>query len=784
MSRWSWPKLSTALIFILFSLNLSAAEVINIAVLYDGPIKREVLSFEQIKKEINDLNGREFNIQFPEQYRRHGNWKMDDIKQNLTALLNDSNVDIIIANGLLSSHQAALIKHLKKPVIATEVADRILQNLPYQNGGSGKKNYVYISGENRLIDAHLRQFSQLVGFDHLLIPADHLFLEAIPELRLATQKLQDKLGFKITLLPINNTLMEVIDTMPASIDAVYFPPLQRFSIEDFKQLNHAFIKQRLPTYSLLGRDEVEMGVLAASGGRASDNQRYTRRIALYVQSILLGADPAKLKVGMEQPQKLAINMKTAQAIGFSPSWRFLEEADLLYLEQVKSQVNVITLSEAIDQAINNNLAFRIAQINPKLSQNSLDSARAALLPQLNLALGATQVDTSSTQFGQVERSSDGSLNLSQSLFSERLWSSYDIAQLNLLSEDMGLKVSLLDTINNTASTYLNLLQTLASEKVRQSNTKVTEANLELAQSQFKLGSTNRSAVFRWQSQLATDRQDLYQATANREQAETAVKQQLNMPQSMLISVTDKGIQKLLVLLAEPRFNRFFANPKLFETFAEFEVQRAIDNAPELQQFNYAIDANERQLTAAKRSYYLPDIDLNATVGQNLNRSGINSNNNRLRDDNWSVTLQATLPLFDGGERKATISNAQNTLTQNTYQKQNAQQQIEVRIVNALQRAGGSYPAMRLSADAASSAKENLSLVIETYSQGTISIAELIDAQNNALQAQLNVVNAQYRFMLDWIEIQRSTANFDLLLAPNGFEQWYALLDAYYQQRNK
>ena len=92
--------------------------------------------------------------------------------------------------------------------------------------------------------------------------------------------------------------------------------------------------------------------------------------------------------------------------------------------------------------------------------------------------------------------------------------------------------------------------------------------------------------------------------------------------------------------------------------------------------------------------------------------------------------------------------------------------------------------MRLSATAETAANENLSLVTDAYSQGTISITELIDAQNNALQAQLNAVNAQYRFMLDWIEIQRAIANFDLLLTPNGFDQWYELLDAYYQQRNK
>ena len=781
MHRWL-----SFLVFILLTFvsnqGLRASQTVNIAILYDGPVKREILNLEQVQKEINDLNGREFDIRFPDKYIRHGNWNMADIQQNLLTLLQDPNVDIIITNGLLGSHQASRIPNLNKPVIAPSVADRILQKLPYQDGTSGKKNYVYIS-ENKLVGDDLRQFSELTGYQHLLIPADHLFLEAIPELKLTTQEMQSKRGFRITMLPINNTLMEVIDTMPTDIDAVYIPPLPRFSIEEFQQFNQALIKQQLPTFSLLGREEVELGVLAASGGRAADMQRYTRRIALYVQAILLGADPAQLKVNMEQSQKLAINMKTAEAINFSPNWRFLEEADLLYLEQVKAHVTPITLNNAIDQAISNNLSLRIAQINPELSKDSLASARAALLPQLNIALGATQLDRDTAQLGQVEVSTDASLNLSQNIFSERLSSNYDIAELNLLSEDMGLRASLLDTISNTASAYLNLLQTLASEKVRQSNTKVTEANLELAQSQFKLGSSDRSAVLRWQSQLATDRQDLYQATASREQAETALKQQLNKPQSDPISVTDEGIRKLLSLLAEPRFNRFFANPKRFQTFAEFETQRAIDNAPELEQLKYAIDANERQLSAAKRSYYLPDVDLNAAFGQNINRSGINSNSNP-NDDNWSVTLQATLPLFTGGERRANISSARNNLTQNTYQHQNIRQQIEVRIANALQNARGSYPAMRLSATAETAAKENLSLVTDAYSQGTISITELIDAQNNALQAQLNAVNAQYRFMLDWIEIQRAIANFDLLLVPNGFDQWYELLDAYYQQRKK
>ncbi|MEM7402389.1 MAG: hypothetical protein AAF304_10620, partial [Pseudomonadota bacterium] len=60
---------------------------------------------------------------------------------------------------------------------------------------------------------------------------------------------------------------------------------------------------------------------------------------------------------------------------------------------------------------------------------------------------------------------------------------------------------------------------------------------------------------------------------------------------------------------------------------------------------------------------------------------------------------------------------------------------------------------------------------------------LIDAQDASLAANLDAVDAQYQFMIDWIEVQRAVANFDLILTADGFDNWYQALDDFYASRS-
>ena len=756
----------------------NAAEKIHVGVLLDGPIEREYVPLEQIIKEIKDLNRGEFNIEFLSEDIRHGSWQVAEIRVELLALLNDPSIDVIITNGILGSQQAAKIKNLNKPVIAAVVADRELQRLPYSKPGvSGKSNYVYIS-DDRTVGNDLRKFHELVQFDHLGIIVDKLFLDSLPELVNITEDTQDELGFKLTFIPVTHNLNNALGNMPADIDAMYVPPLLRFGRKEFQQFAQDLISIKMPSYSLMGRDELKLGLLATSSGRDRDTIRYARRIALLIQSILLGENAGNLKVALAQPEKLAINMQTAQAIGFSPNWRFLETADLLYEDNIQN-VMLLTLTEAIEKAVTSNLSLQVDRLDLELAKDSVVNTRSVLLPQLNIGTSITQIGKDQAELQGSERSTDGTLNLSQTIYSENQRSGYAVAKLLQQAEDANLQSSILNVISNTATSYLQLLSAEATEEVRKSNVKVTETNLELAEARLRIGSSDRSEVLRWKSQIATDRRNLYAAEASREQAGINLKQLLHKPLAEPIGVTDDGISSQLNILESEKFTRFFNNPRSFEVFTDFEVARAIENAPELKSVQYIIASNERQLTAAKRSYYVPDINLNARYGENFDRSGVGVSNSLLLDDQWSVGIEASLPVFTSGALKSEVSRSKNTLLQNQFNSKNLQEQIETRVRNSLKQAKGSYPAIRLANDASQAAEENLSLVIDSYSQGAVSITDLIDAQDASLEANLAAVNAQYQFMIDWIEVQRAIANFDVLLKPDGFENWYQALDKYY-----
>ena len=234
------------------------------------------------------------------------------------------------------------------------------------------------------------------------------------------------------------------------------------------------------------------------------------------------------------------------------------------------------------------------------------------------------------------------------------------------------------------------------------------------------------------------------------------------------------------MLENEKFKRFFDNTVNFDHYVSFEVRRALDNSPELKQIDSLLQSAHRQLDAGKRAYFIPDISVNARFGQNIEQSGTGAQNNNLQNDHWSVGFQASLPLLTGGARSSEVSRASHTIIQNQYQRENIQEVIEARVRSALQKTQGSFPSVRLTQDAAVAAKENFSLVSDTYAKGLISITSLIDAQNAMLSADLSVVEALYSFMIDWVEIQRSTSNFDLLLFESDIENRYQELDSYFQ----
>ena len=69
-----------------------------------------------------------------------------------------------------------------------------------------------------------------------------------------------------------------------------------------------------------------------------------------------------------------------------------------------------------------------------------------------------------------------------------------------------------------------------------------------------------------------------------------------------------------------------------------------------------------------------------------------------------------------------------------------------------------------------SSAKNLELIQDNYSAGNISIIELIDARDDSLSAEQNATNAVYDFLIDLMNLQRTTAEFDFFLDPQEIQR--------------
>lgn len=166
----------------------------------------------------------------------------------------------------------------------------------------------------------------------------------------------------------------MLAAITADVEAVYVGPLLRLSSAEFQRLITGLIERRLPSSSFFGKSDVELGLLLGVGP-ALQIDRLARRVALNARRILLGEAAAALPVAFARQEGLVLNMRTARAIGFSPSWQLLTRAELLY-DEPEADGPPLSLAGALREAIELNLGVRLAHADVASGKENIREARS------------------------------------------------------------------------------------------------------------------------------------------------------------------------------------------------------------------------------------------------------------------------------------------------------------------------------------------------------------------------------------------------------------------------
>lgn len=765
---------------------------VNIGVVFDGPSDMNDKVLGAYRKEITDLTEGEFTVRFPADKILTADWTSAGVADAVNRQLTDPGVDILITLGVIGSTETAGRSALPKPVIAPWVIDPVLLGLtPAEGGGSGVRNLYYLS-KPKILGRDIERFREIIGFNKMALIYMPLMKDLMPGMENTVRKISAELDVVIMLVPERASVGETLAAIPPGAQAVYVTPLLDYSDAEMAELYNGLIEKNLPSFSMLGKVEVEVGALA---GLAPDQDftREARRVALVVQSILLGNEAGDYPMEFSEEELLTINMSTARAIGFSPSWSVLTEAALIN-EEPAQKGRTLTLQQAVDESVEVNLDLLAADQFVAAGAQDIKLAMAQLLPQSDIFLDNTYIDKDRAEASlgtQPQRDLSAGGNVSQLIYSETAWSNLTVQRRIQESREFTRDEVRLDIIAATAIGYLNVLRAKTIEKIQKENLNLSKSNLELAKVRRDIGVASPAEVYRWESQISSDKINVVNAEADRKNTEILVNRLLHRPQGEDFTTVETGLEDPSLLVSDPRLKRYVRNPADFRRFMDFMVSLGLEQSPAISAVDSQIAAQDRILTSTKRAFWSPTIFAFGELRHFLYEGGAGSSVNippdlpidlgSTDDTEWTVQLQASFPLFRGGAKIADYKKARSELSRLRYERDSTAEKVEEQIRTSLNASGASYPSIGFALDAADAARNNLELVTDSYSRGVVSIIDLLDAQNAALSADLNAANSVYNFLIDLMNVQRAAGKFDFFTSPADRDEWFRTLDEFYRE---
>ncbi|MEJ0062085.1 MAG: TolC family outer membrane protein [Alphaproteobacteria bacterium] len=286
----------------------------------------------------------------------------------------------------------------------------------------------------------------------------------------------------------------------------------------------------------------------------------------------------------------------------------------------------------------------------------------------------------------------------------------DAARAGLQSQEQSL---LFDAV----SAYMNIYRDEAVLGLTKNNEQVLQKQLDASRDRFKVGEITRTDVSQSESRLA-------RATADRIQAEGAAEQSRANYQRV-IGDTPQDIRKpdinlpLPQTLDEAAETAEAANPDVIAAHFAFE------GADE------TVDSNLASL--------LPQINLVGSAERDYDQTAAFGG----RADSYTVGVQATIPLYQAGAEYSRTRQAKQTRSQRQLEYMEIRRRAHESAVQAWQQYKTALAAINSRKTEAETARLALTGTQEEAKVGTRTVLDVLDAEQDAFAAEVNLVRAEH-----------------------------------------
>ncbi|RZL45626.1 MAG: TolC family protein [Pedobacter sp.] len=440
------------------------------------------------------------------------------------------------------------------------------------------------------------------------------------------------------------------------------------------------------------------------------------------------------------------------------------------LSKKSNAQEVITIQQAVEKTLANNLQIKQAQFSAAISDENLTQSKNSLLPTLNGNTNVNKnfgrsIDPSTNQYiSQQFTSASGSVSAGADLF-QGFQKINQIKQNRLLLDADKTNVEKIknDLILQVVTAYMQILFNRDLVKASTQQLEVAKQTLNREQIFFDAGSKTLADVSQAKSLVATSELDVTNAQNN-------------------LSISYLTLNQLMELPSEYRFD--VQAPLLAENAATknaYDISEIYNNAlntfPDIKLASLRTAAASKAVDIA-RGAYSPRLSLSAGLGSNYssgrqelisttpngtreigrtaltnesvvvpNFSTIFANQkfmDQIQDNfNQSVGLNLSIPIFNGYAVRSNVRRAkltyQNTQVQEQLTKNNLSKVISQAVIDL--RAAESR--FRSTTNAFNAQKDAFYAVEQRYEQGLVNSLDYSTSQTNRNKAEIDVIQARY-----------------------------------------
>jgi len=407
------------------------------------------------------------------------------------------------------------------------------------------------------------------------------------------------------------------------------------------------------------------------------------------------------------------------------------------------QKRVLTIDDAVNVALKNSFPALSAQQNYQSARWEYLGGFSNLLPSLSASSGWTRnsKDRLITRLGQFVSGRDQysfNLGLDQTIFNGGAnFAGFNLKRYGKKSAWDDLKLAEQSVALNVKQGCYDLLKAQMLYDVQTDAVGVSLQQLKMAKARYDLGAASLSDYLKAKVQLGNDSLTLITNENNVKLAEATLNNLLGL-----------DVNTPLEINARLEYTGFNYD-------VDQETKKALETHPQIDKARMGLNKSRSSLTLARSANY-PSLSFFGDYSWgDVTFPKSSSEWNDFAS--WDIGLRISLSIFDGFLTTGNVRSAKAQVRLNKDNLEQNKRDLALAIKQADLSVKEAERKIQLTADALTSAEEDLKLTQEKYNLGAASILDLLNANVSYKTAKNNQVQALYDYNLAVAQFEKATA---------------------------